>query len=61
MKGYIKPITEPHEQWVGLAYVERHGLPGYPPPNGDQKFANYSTAAIERWVTRRFKDEFTEL
>jgi len=23
---------ERHEQWVGLAYVERHGLPGYPPP-----------------------------
>jgi hypothetical protein len=25
-----EPIAERHEQWVGLAFVLRHGLPGYP-------------------------------
>lgn len=25
-------VGEQHEQWVGLAYLERHGLPGYPAP-----------------------------
>jgi len=25
--------VEKHEQWVGLAYIEAHGLPGYPAPD----------------------------
>lgn len=33
-RSYTRKDAEPHEQWVGLAYVERHGLPGYPPKRG---------------------------
>ncbi len=27
----LRSLDEQQEQWVGLAYVERHGLPGHPP------------------------------
>ena len=42
-------MSERHEQWVGLEYVEAHGMPGMPAPKDPVR----SLAAMKAHARRR--------
>ena len=46
---------ETHEQWVGLAYVERHGLPGYPPAVPEEFALDEQRREQVRRARRKFR------